>query len=91
MARLHPTHAANDRSAHPRRRSRRSPSSLRLDEALIELVEFERRTGVAVLRMRGDCPDCAMSVSTLREGIEAHLRMRVPEMREVRAATTDAP
>lgn len=64
---------------------------LRLDEAVIELVEFERRTGVAVLRLRGDCPDCAMSVSTLRDGIEAHLRMRVPEVREVRAAATDAP
>ena len=64
---------------------------LRLDEAVIELVEFERRTGIAVLRLRGDCPDCAMSVSTLRDGIEAHLRMRVPEVREVRAAATDAP
>ena len=63
---------------------------LRLDAAVVELVEFEHRTGVAVLRLGGDCPDCAMSVSTLRDGIEAHLRMRVPEVREVRAAT-DTP
>jgi Fe-S cluster biogenesis protein NfuA len=64
---------------------------LRLDEAVVELVEFEAGTGVAVLRLRGDCPDCDMSVSTLRDGIEAHLRMRVPEVREVRAAATDTP
>ena len=64
---------------------------LRLHEAVVELVEFERGTGVAVLRLRGDCPDCEMSVSTLRDGIEAHLRLRVPEVREVRAAATDTP
>jgi Fe-S cluster biogenesis protein NfuA len=62
---------------------------LRLDQAVIELVEFEQRTGVAVLRLHGDCPDCEMSVSTLRDGIEAHLRMCVPEVREVRATATD--
>jgi Fe-S cluster biogenesis protein NfuA len=64
---------------------------LRLNQAVIELVEFEQRTGVAVLRLHGDCPDCDMSVSTLRDGIEAQLRMRVPEVREVRAVATDAP
>ncbi len=63
---------------------------LRLDQAVLELVTFEKRTGVAVLRLHGDCPDCEMSVGTLREGIEAQLRMRVPEVREVRALATDA-
>jgi Fe-S cluster biogenesis protein NfuA len=62
---------------------------LRLDQAVVELVEFEQRTGVAVLRLRGDCPDCEMSVTSLRDGIEAQLRMRVPEVREVRALGTD--
>jgi len=64
---------------------------LRLDRAEIELVKFETTTGVAVLRLNGDCPDCSMSVSALRDGIEAQLRMRVPEVREVRALATDAP
>lgn len=63
---------------------------LRLDQAVIELVQFEKDTGVAVLRLRGDCPDCEMSVSTLRDGIEAQLRLRVPEVREVRALATEA-
>jgi Fe-S cluster biogenesis protein NfuA len=64
---------------------------LRLDSAVIELVQFERATGVATLRLHGDCPDCAMSVSALRDGIEAQLRMRVPEVREVRTHSTDTP
>lgn len=64
---------------------------LRLDRAVIELVNFEKSTGVAVLRLHGDCPDCEMSVSALRDGIEAQLRMRVPEVREVRSLATDVP
>ena len=64
---------------------------LRLDRAVIELVTFEKTTGVAVLRLHGDCPDCEMSVSALRDGIEAQLRMRVPEVREVRSLATDVP
>jgi Fe-S cluster biogenesis protein NfuA len=64
---------------------------LRLDRAVLELVTFEKTTGVAVLRLHGDCPDCEMSVTALRAGIEAQLRMRVPEVREVRAVATDTP
>jgi Fe-S cluster biogenesis protein NfuA len=62
---------------------------LRLDRAVLELVEFDQRSGVAVLRLHGDCPDCEMSVQTLSVGIEAQLRMRVPEVREVRTLSSD--
>jgi Fe-S cluster biogenesis protein NfuA len=58
---------------------------LRLDSVGIELVRFEAENGVAVLRFQGDCPDCEMSASMLRQGIEARLRMQVPEIRAVRA------
>ena len=58
---------------------------LRIDAVQIELVEFDAASGVAVLRFEGDCPDCRMHASVLREGIEAHLRMHVPEIRGVRA------
>ena len=64
---------------------------LRLDRAMIELVEFQARSGVAVLRLHGDCPDCQMSVSSLSVGIEAQLRMRVPEVREVRTLSSESP
>jgi Fe-S cluster biogenesis protein NfuA len=63
---------------------------LRLDRAHLELVEFDALRGIATLRLHGDCPDCEMSVSSLSVGIEAQLRMRVPEVREVRTLSADA-
>lgn len=62
---------------------------LRIEECRIELVEFERDTGLAVLRIEGGCEHCAMSAVTLLQGIEANLRMQVPEIREIRAIVTD--
>jgi Fe-S cluster biogenesis protein NfuA len=59
---------------------------LKLETIGIELVRFERESGVAMLRFEGDCPDCEMSARMLRDGIEAHLRTQVPEVREVREA-----
>jgi len=61
---------------------------LRMDSVGVELVAFSADTGVALLRFEGDCPDCRLSASMLRQGIEAHLRQQVPEIREVRAAET---
>lgn len=51
----------------------------------VELVEYESTAGVALLRMAGDCPHCELTAEHLRAGIEANLRRRVPEIREVRA------
>jgi Fe-S cluster biogenesis protein NfuA len=59
---------------------------LRVNAPVVELVEYEETRGLAVLRVDGHCPGCDMSAASLMEGIEAHLRMRVPEVREVRAA-----
>ncbi|HJU65240.1 MAG TPA: NifU family protein [Gemmatimonadaceae bacterium] len=58
---------------------------LRIETIGIELVRFDHRTGLAVLRFEGDCPDCQMSAIQMRQGVEAHLRMRVPEIREIHA------
>ena len=57
---------------------------LHSDEFTVEFVEFEPETGVAVLRFAGDCPDCEMSASMLRQGVEAHLRAQVPEVARIR-------
>ncbi|MGI9078582.1 MAG: NifU family protein [Gemmatimonadaceae bacterium] len=57
---------------------------LHVDTARIELVEFCSDTGVAVVRLAGDCPDCDLTAVMLRAGIEAHLRTKVPEIREIR-------
>jgi Fe-S cluster biogenesis protein NfuA len=58
---------------------------LRIETIGVELVRFDARTGVVLLRFQGDCPDCRMSALQMREGVEAHLRLRVPEIREIRA------
>ena len=63
-------------------------SLLHIAEANIELVQFEEETGMAVLRVEGDCPDCEMSAANMIEGIAAHLRSRVPEVRDVRRIQT---
>ena len=57
---------------------------LHIREATVELVQFEEETGTAVLRVEGECPDCEMSAANLIEGIGAHLRARVPEVKDVR-------
>ena len=51
----------------------------------VELVEFERASATAVLRLSGGCSDCDMTAEMLITGIEAHLRRNVPEVRAVRA------
>jgi Fe-S cluster biogenesis protein NfuA len=61
---------------------------LRIETVDIDLLSFEAETGVTALRVAGDCPDCKMSATVLRTAIEAHLRMRVPEITEVRISDT---
>jgi Fe-S cluster biogenesis protein NfuA len=54
----------------------------------VGLVSFDLQSGVVILHLDGDCPDCEMPMSALLQGIEAHLKLRVPEIREVRVETT---
>jgi Fe-S cluster biogenesis protein NfuA len=61
---------------------------LHIQDAHVELVQFEAQSGVAVLRIEGDCPDCEMSAANMIEGIGAHLRARVPEVKDVRRIET---
>ena len=58
---------------------------LRLETMDVDLVRFDVVSGVALLRVAGDCPDCDLSADVLLTGIEAHLRRRVPEITGVRA------
>jgi Fe-S cluster biogenesis protein NfuA len=61
---------------------------LRIEASAVELIDYDERAGVALLRVDGGCPDCEMTAAMLIEGIEAHLRLRVPEIREVRTDLT---
>ena len=57
---------------------------LHIQEATVELVRFDVETGTAMLRVEGECQDCEMSAANMIEGIGAHLRARVPEVKDVR-------
>lgn len=57
---------------------------LRIDHCHIEIADYSGSTGLVVLRIDGSCPDCEVSPVTFMPAIEAHLKQRVPEVREVR-------
>jgi Fe-S cluster biogenesis protein NfuA len=59
-----------------------------IDPCGLELVEFRVETGILVLRIEGDCPDCDLTAATFIQGIEANLRLRIPEIREVRTGAS---
>ncbi len=45
----------------------------------LELVDVEEN-GVVKIKLTGACAGCPMSTMTLKNGIEAHLKERVPEV-----------
>ncbi len=57
---------------------------LRIEHCSIEIAEYTEATGQLMLRIDGNCPDCELSPATFMPAIEAHLKLRVPEVREVR-------
>lgn len=57
---------------------------LRMEHCSLELEEFESRSGLLKVRIQGTCPDCLGSPAMFATAIEAHVKQRVPEVREVR-------
>jgi Fe-S cluster biogenesis protein NfuA len=55
---------------------------LRIEHCTLELAEYSR--GVAVVAITGGCPDCEVSPATFWAAIQAHIRTKIPEVREVR-------
>ena len=82
----------NAGSASPDARIRHALEDLRpllpVDTVALELDSFDHETGTARLRMRGDCPDCEMSIGHLVVGIETRLKQDVPEVRLVELIDT---
>jgi Fe-S cluster biogenesis protein NfuA len=58
--------------------------SLQQDGGDCELVDVTK-DGVVKVRLKGACAGCPMSQMTLKMGIEAAIKERVPEVREVEA------
>ncbi len=49
----------------------------------VELVRIEGKT--VVVKLRGACSSCAMSMMTLKNGVENFIRERAPEIESVEA------
>lgn len=56
---------------------------LRIEHCRLEIDAFVVASGMLTVRVDGSCPDCLASPAMFRTAIEAHLRQRVPEVREV--------
>ena len=54
---------------------------LQADGGDVQLVAVEK--GVVKVRLQGHCVGCPMSALTLKQGIEAHIKQRVPEIVKV--------
>ncbi len=56
--------------------------ALQADGGNIELVEVQE-DGVVKVRLVGACGSCPMSQLTLKRGVEARLKAKIPEVKEV--------
>ncbi len=55
--------------------------ALQADGGDLEFIDFNE--GVVMVRMKGACGNCPMSMMTLKNGIEARLKARMPEVQAV--------
>lgn len=60
---------------------------LKLESSAFRLERFDAAAKIVYLEISGDCPDCDTKAATFVEGIEAHLRRRIPGIAGVRTAT----
>lgn len=54
---------------------------LQADGGNIELIDVQE--GVVKVRLIGACGSCPMSQMTLKRGVEARLKAKIPEVKEV--------
>ena len=52
--------------------------ALQNDGGDVEFIDYN--DGVVTVRMLGACGNCPMSMMTLKQGIEARLKARIPEI-----------
>jgi Fe-S cluster biogenesis protein NfuA len=64
--------------------------ALRFDGGDVELVDIGE-DGTVYVRLLGACSGCAMSLMTLKGGIEQRLKQAIPEVKEVVAVNLDQP
>ena len=64
--------------------------ALRFDGGDVELVDIGE-DGTIYVRLLGACSGCAMSLMTLKGGIEMKLKEAIPEVKEVVAINLEQP
>ncbi len=57
--------------------------TLQADGGDVEFIDFSQDTGTVLVRMTGACGNCPMSLMTLKQGIEARIKARIPEVQTV--------
>lgn len=60
---------------------------LRIEECGLTLASFDADSGTATLDARGGCTACDLSVATFLQGIETQLKLRVPEITQIKLVT----
>ena len=55
--------------------------NIQADGGDVELVAVEK--GIVKVRLQGHCVGCPMSALTLKQGLETHIKQRVPEIVKV--------
>lgn len=55
--------------------------ALQADGGNIELIDVEN--GIVKVKLVGACGSCPMSQLTLKRGVEARLKAKIPEIKEV--------
>lgn len=55
--------------------------NIQADGGDVKLISVDK--GVVKVKLKGHCVGCPMSALTLKQGIESHIRQRVPEIVKV--------
>ena len=59
--------------------------AIQQDGGDVELIDYDEREGVVMVRLMGACESCPISMLTLKEGIERRLKDQVPGVTKVAA------
>ena len=57
--------------------------TLQADGGDVEFIDYNADEGIVLVRMKGACGNCPMSLMTLKQGIEARMKARIPEVQAV--------
>ena len=57
--------------------------ALQADGGDVEFIDYN--DGIVTVRLKGACGNCPMSTMTLKQGIEARIKAKIPEVKSVEA------